>query len=240
MDMQGLVDRIDQRLAALGLSASVASERATGSKDTIRNWKRSAKAGSKTGASMRTLEQVARVLQTNITWLTDGIGEEHALHSGVDAGGFEQVETARLPMRGEVAAGQWLETVPFLDDLEITEWVDGIAVSPSLLPFTYCLRVKGTSMNKIAPDGAYLICLDMGSGVEVFDRDVVVVERIREEGALREVTAKRLVRRGEDMVLVPESHDPMWQREIVIKPDDGDMDAEVRIVAKVKHVILPM
>lgn len=156
----------------------------------------------------------------------------------VDLGEVE--EAARLPVRGEVAAGQWLETAPFLDDLEIEEWIDGVAASPTLSAFTYCLRVKGTSINRLAPDGSYLVCVDLTSGIRVDSGDVVIVERIHDQGALREVTAKRIVAENGTYVLKPESDDPLWQATILLDHDIYEMDSEVRIVAKVKHVIRPL
>lgn len=213
------------------------------SRGAVGNWERDKP------VSRKSITEISRAFNVDADWLLSGVGRspdgglatpESRRQRGHDIDGFERADTARIPIRGEVAAGQWLETVPFLDDIDITDWMDGIAVAPSMEKFTYCLRVKGTSMNKVAPDGAFLICLDMMAGIDVFDRDVVIVERIRDQGALREVTAKRLTRRGDEMVLTPESTDPMWQKEIIIKPDAADMDAEVRIVAKVKHVILPL
>lgn len=146
----------------------------------------------------------------------------------------------RLPVRGEVAAGRWLETAPFLDDLEVTDFIDGLYVPPSMAQWTYCLRVRGTSINRIAPDGSFLVCLDVMSGVEVQERDVVIVERIRDDGSLREVTAKRLIRQDGSLALMPESDDPLWQTVITIGSDPYQAEAEVRIVAKVKHVIRPV
>ena len=157
-----------------------------------------------------------------------------------DVEGFDRAATMRIPVRGEVAAGQWLETVPFLDDIELDDWLDGLAVPEAMKPFTYALKVKGPSINRLAPDGTYLVCFDLTSGIEVHHRDVVVVERIRDQGALREVTAKRLIQRGDEIVLAPESDDPAWQTEIVLKDDPYQMDAEIRIVAKVKHVVRPL
>ena len=159
--------------------------------------------------------------------------------AGVDVEGFDEVDLTRLPLRGEVAAGRWLETPAFLDWNEITDYVDGISVPPSQREFTYGLVVRGTSVNKIAQDGEVIVCLDAASGIEVHERDVVVVERLRADGALREVTAKRLARREGKLVLMPESTDPMWQTPIPIEDLDHE-GTEIRIVAKVKFVIRPV
>lgn len=187
-----------------------------------------------------TLDRLARAIGKSSLWLRDGIDAPADPYRATDAEGFDHTKTMRIPVRGEVAAGQWLETVPFLDDLEIDDWLDGLAVPEGMKQFTYALKVKGPSINRLAPDGTYLVCLDITSGVEIHHRDVVIVEKIRDQGALREVTAKRLLQRGDELVLMPESDDPAWQKEIVLKDDPYQMDAEIRIVAKVKHVVRPL
>lgn len=183
-------------------------------------------------------EHYAKAFHTTAVHLI--FGNRVDLQRGPDVDGFGAEPSAKLPIRGEVAAGRWLETAPFLDDLEVTEFVDGLYVRPSMAKWTYCLLVRGTSINRIAPDGSYLVCLDIGSGIEIHERDVVIVERVRDDGALREVTAKRLVRRNGVLALMPESDDEMWQTVIEIHDDPYQMNAEIRIVAKVQHVIQPV
>ena len=180
-------------------------------------------------------EQYAKAFHTDPVKLI--FGDREDLRSGRDVAGFDPAPVQKLAVRGEVAAGAWLETVPLLDDLEVTEWLEGLYAPPSQAKWTYCLRVRGSSINRIAPEGSYLVCLDILSGVEIHERDVVIVERVRDDGSLREVTAKRLIRRGDILVLMPESDDPMWQTAIEIHGDPYQMDAEIRILAKVKHVI---
>jgi SOS-response transcriptional repressor LexA len=143
-------------------------------------------------------------------------------------------------VRGEVAAGRWLETPAFLDAGEITDFLEGLAIPASQAAYTYGLRVRGTSLNKLAMDGDVLVVLDAMSGIEFAHRDVVIVERIRDQGALREVTAKRLLRRDGRWILKPESTDPMWQNEIEVGEDVPQDDAETRFIAKVKHIIKPL
>lgn len=184
-------------------------------------------------------QHYARTFRVSPSYLMFGVVEGDAARQP-DAEGFDRAKTMRIPVRGEVAAGQWLETVPFLDDIELDDWLDGLAVPEGMKPYTYALRVKGSSINRLAPDGTFLVCLDITSGIEIHHRDVVIVERIRDQGALREVTAKRLLQRGDEIVLMPESDDPAWQTEIVLKDDPYQMDAEIRVVAKVKHVVRPL
>lgn len=178
-------------------------------------------------------------------WLRGGIAsaralEINAVRRGPDVEGFTPADLARLPIRGEVAAGRWLETPALLQLSEITDFVEGLAIPPSQAEWTYGLRVRGTSLNKLAVENDILVCLDAMSGIEFAHRDLVIVERVRDQGALREVTAKRLIRRDGRFHLMPESTDPMWQNEIEIGEDVPQDDAETRFIAKVKHIIKPV
>ncbi|WMT85599.1 helix-turn-helix domain-containing protein [Pelagibacterium sp. 26DY04] len=233
-DMQWF-ERLQARMDELGWSKAELSRRSGVPYDSVNKYLR----GNIEQPRGDAIDRLAGAIGKTVLWLRDGIDAPDPVRQP-DVEGFDRSATMRIPVRGEVAAGQWLETVPFLDDLQLEDWLDGLAVPEALKPFTYALRVKGSSINRLAPDGTYLVCLDITSGVEIHHRDVVVVERIRDQGALREVTAKRLLQRGDEIVLAPESDDPAWQTEIVLKDDPYQMDAEIRIVAKVKHVVRPL
>jgi SOS-response transcriptional repressor LexA len=146
MDMQGLVARIDRRLAAMEMTAAEASRKATGSPDTIRNWKRTAEKGGKTGASHKALEAVADVLSTNVPWLTDEIGPE--VGPAASNGNMQRVpvlsmvSASRLKPREGVSPGditKWIH----VDDLGPGDWI--------------ALVVEGDSMNRIAPDQSTIL-----------------------------------------------------------------------------------
>lgn len=235
-DEQTMAGRIERRLAAISRSAAAVSAEATGKKDAIRKIYEKQRKGESFNPRKDTLEGIARVLGKSVDWLLTGADLGREVLAGPDAEGFDNVSLDRLPIRGAVAAGTWLETAAFLDWDDIDDFVEGIAVSPSQRGLTYGLKVRGTSINKLAVEGDVLVCLDASSGVEFEDGDIVVIERIRDQGALREVTAKRLRRRAGKWVLVPESTDPLWQQ--IIEIDElPQEDAEVRFVAKVKHII---
>jgi SOS-response transcriptional repressor LexA len=147
MDMQGLIERIEKRLHSVGMTATEASMAATGSKDTIRNWKRSAEKGGEVGAAHRKLEAVADVLGTNVTWLTDGVGPElgPALSDRgtiVPVPVVSMVSAGRLKQREGVTSAEverWIN----VDDLPKGDWV--------------ALTVDGDSMNRVAPDQAMIL-----------------------------------------------------------------------------------
>jgi SOS-response transcriptional repressor LexA len=137
-----------------------------------------------------------------------------------------------MPVRGEVAAGLWLE-IEGSDEAEF----EGYAV-----PYhpdyptegQYGLIVRGTSINKEAQNGDILLCLDVGiSGIEVRENDLVIVERRRAQAGVKEVTAKLYRKRGAIIELLPHSDDPRWKDPIVLDPRKAPDGEEVAIIAVV-------
>lgn len=230
---QDLPSRVAERMERLGLKAAPLAKKAGLGESFVRDILR----GKTSFPRADNLAKLAAALETTPEQL---MGSERAVRRGPDAEGFDPAALTRFPIRGEVAAGRWLETPALLAIEEITDFVEGLAISPSLAQWTYGLRVRGTSLNKLAVDGDILVCLDAMSGVEFANRDLVIVERVRDQGALREVTAKRLIRRDGRFHLMPESTDPMWQAEIEIGEGVPQDDAETRFIAKVKHIIKPV
>lgn len=226
--------RLQSALTAKGWSKAELSRRSTVPYDSINKYLR----GDIEQPRGDTLEKLADALEVDRLWLKEGV--RGPITRGPDVEGFTPADLARLPIRGEVAAGRWLETPALLQLSEITDFVEGLAIPPSQAEWTYGLRVRGTSLNKLAVENDILVCLDAMSGIEFAHRDLVIVERVRDQGALREVTAKRLIRRDGRFHLMPESTDPMWQTAIEIGEDVPQDDAETRFIAKVKHIIKPV
>ncbi len=73
-DLKEVVGRIEERLAALGLTAAGASKKAGLSSDAIRNLKRAVKEGKDAGASTMTINKLAPILETTTGWLITGGG----------------------------------------------------------------------------------------------------------------------------------------------------------------------
>ncbi len=73
----GIIDRIEKRLAALGLNGTAASRAAGLNPGAIRDLKRAVD-GKKSmqGVRYQTLEALAPVLKTSVAWLQDGSGPE--------------------------------------------------------------------------------------------------------------------------------------------------------------------
>jgi SOS-response transcriptional repressor LexA len=171
-----------------------------------------------------TLERLAVALDTTRLFLQEGLTDPKAL------------PTKPIPIRGEVAAGIWLEA----GDLNLEP--------ESFLPFNpaprfpdgsvYCLTVRGDSMDKTAPEGATLVCVDIyAAGIEIRDRDMVIVERQREQGGLIEVTAKRVRQVPGGYELMPESTNPRWQPYFLASASKT-ADEVVRVIARVEYVLL--
>lgn len=90
--LKDVVERVDQRLKTLGVSASAASAKAGLSRDAIRNLQRAARDGSRQGVSTKTLTALAEALQTTPQWLLEGVGEE-------------DIGEGTVPLVGYVGAG---------------------------------------------------------------------------------------------------------------------------------------
>lgn len=74
--LEDVVNRIEERLRAVGISATRASKQAGLSEDAIRNMKRALENNERKGVSTRTISALAPVLQTTTSWLLDGIDSE--------------------------------------------------------------------------------------------------------------------------------------------------------------------
>ena len=144
-----------------------------------------------------------------------------------------------LEIKGEVAAGLWMEAGLFeTEQSEESTLAGGDCRFPPNAQ--YLLRIRGESMNRIARDGDLILCLDfMQAGIELKSGDVAVVERSRDGGHTIERTAKRVVRHKDRIELRPESNDPRFQDPIIFN-DHSEEAAEVRIIAKVLSVIRPV
>jgi SOS-response transcriptional repressor LexA len=142
----------------------------------------------------------------------------------------ELFEVGEIPVIGEVAAGLWMEVTDTPEEpLEMLPFLPVLSTKVS-----YALRVRGNSMDKTAPDGSYLMCAalkDTGAAIE--DDDLVIVERLRAQRSLHEVTVKRVRRKNDGLVLLPESTDPRWKPVEIHSGNTSSEDMEVRVLAHV-------
>lgn len=132
-----------------------------------------------------------------------------------------------MPVLGNVQAGHWQEVDV---DYEPVKRTLPVGNDPRYQSFPqYALHVVGDSMNKVFPDGQYIVCVPWNKlGRELKHDDLVIVER-RKPG-LTEATVKRVkITRGRAQ-LVPESTNPRWQTPIVL---NGSEDEDVVVTGLV-------
>lgn len=104
-----MLTRINERLAALSMSAAEASRRATGSPDTIRDIRRGVDGthAKRRGVSTTTLARLAEVLETTPEWLLNGTTAEQAAPSTGGSTEQEPAGTDDIPVVG-MASGALL------------------------------------------------------------------------------------------------------------------------------------
>ncbi len=152
----------------------------------------------------------------------------------------------RMDMTTEVAAAQPVGTVPILGEVAAGIWMESSLFESenqenSHIPFDprfpiesqFILKVRGESMNLVAPNGDFILCVDYFKAmITPKVNDLVLVERSKDGGMTIERTAKELVRKNGRVELMPKSSDPRFQEPICYR--DGDPEAtEVQIRAKI-------
>lgn len=147
-------------------------------------------------------------------------------------------ELALLPIRDRVQAGAWLEAYDFDQG---PPRLSTTAADPRYPQADQWLsEVGGDSVNKLGIlEGDLVHCVDYNA-VRVTPRhdDIVEVERIRHQGAMRELTLKQVEVVGSELRLWPRSTNPRWHQPIVLTDGvrDGE-EMEVRIRGLVIAVI---
>lgn len=219
-----ILRRIDELLKKSGKAATSVSAEAGFNEGFIRDLRRK----KKLMPGIDKIAALAEQLATTPEYLAFGVGSS------------EYVESVGMPVRGEVAAGLWQE-VDGVVDANPFEKIP-LALDPRYpREAQYGLKVKGTSINKIAQPGDVLICLDLAMvAIEPKPGELVIVERKRFQGSEREVTAKRLQREGKLILLLPDSTDPQWQEATKLNAKKANPDIEVSVIAIVSGVWRPI
>ena len=87
----------------------------------------------------------------------------------------------------------------------------------------FAVEVRGTSVNRVAPDGSFLVCLDVIKAKrQPREADLVIVEQSRGGGHEITRTAKRWHALPDRFELRPDSTDPKWQEPLIIPRGDAD------------------
>lgn len=252
--MKDVLERIEQRLKAVGKSAQAASLEAGLSKDAIRNMRRAAKEPTRAGVSTRTIEQLADVLDAPVGWLLTGDGpgpgDEPVKHNRDHGKALIEVHSSgEIPVIGEIAAGVWQEAIEMLDTGESIPFIPHPRFPKDA---QLALRVRGDSCDLIAQPGAYVntVPLEMALPVDGLEgllrefeakgRDLIVVaERLR--GGLVEATLKALVRDRAGYALEARSSNPKWAGKIPLTDDmlrEGDETRIARVMIGKYEVML--
>lgn len=145
----------------------------------------------------------------------------------------DAADTNTIVVIGEVSAGNWRE-------MEIFDILDypPLPVDLSFYKPKDCFSVvvRGESINRIARDGDYLLCVRRDAMKWDFKTgDLAIVQRSRESGRLIEVTAKRLKRLDSVWELWPVSDDERFQKPLTVETMDDTQ--EIAFVGIVEFVV---
>jgi transcriptional regulator with XRE-family HTH domain len=226
--METTLQRIDERLKAIGMSGEQMLKRAGlshGMLSRARNARRE--------ISLSSLRRMAPVLKCSVACL---MGEEdfapidHESSTAVPLGNFQ------IPVVGKVEAGRFF-LVDELAGEEPTALVFGDR--HPLFPYArhMAFDVVGDSMNDLKPipiyQGERVIAVDwMATGYAPRTDDIVVVERTRDGGHLRELTLKQVEVRPDGIALCPRSTNKA-HKEIWVPRGDFDDGQTVRMIGLV-------
>lgn len=147
----------------------------------------------------------------------------------------------QLAIAHECQAGAWIESA--LSEAQAFETAN-VLLDPAWPPNQWLERVRGDSVNLIAPEGSLLQVVDWKALQLGAPRDgqMVVLERIRHQGGLRERSVKvtRFVP-GKPLTFWPASSNPRWQEPLPLsaKADEAGAEISVRVQALVIWVHRP-
>jgi SOS-response transcriptional repressor LexA len=184
--LSDFLNRIEQRRQQLGFSERRAAVEAGLSPSQIRTMRRQWREGKQRGVSVRTVASLARALHTTPEWLITGTGPEEVIAEALRGPGA----TAGLRLVGAVGAGLWLESASENNEPPLAP-----APADPRFPAEYqsAYEVRGTSIDRIARPGDFLIVLDRkAAGLSLRSGDIVIVTRTK--NGLHETTARRFRR----------------------------------------------
>lgn len=252
--LRDILTRIESRLEAVGKNASQASRDAGLSEDAIRNLRRAVELNpSRQGVSTRTLQGLARSLETTSEWLLTG--SPAASTDKAISGAFNtESSSPGLPIRPDalrnfistandsprpMPAGRSrpvVRRIPIVGDVEAGIWREAFSISThdisDFLPLDVqgyenaelrAWRVAGPSMNLVYPEGRFVITAHPAEA-GVRNGDYVIVQRHKLD--VVEITLKEIVEETSGRIaLWPRSTHPDFQSPIYLRHDEHDQTA---------------
>lgn len=212
-------------MAALELNAFETAKRAGLGGSFVRDILR----GKSRSPSAENLAKLAAALETTPDWLMNREGNSQGLRT-------VSAPVEGVPVIGKVAANTWYTVDEYVHDDPDLEAERIPSVSGYPVEWQFGMIVEGNCLNRVAAHGDRLVCLDLiKSQIDIEEDDLVVVERRRFEGMMRQRTAKRVKRTTLGFELWPESDDPSHQEPIRLY--DVPEGEEIGVVAKVLWIL---
>lgn len=185
----------------------------------------------------RSAKRYADFFDVSLDWLLGNKEQPQLRNEPVNISGThaknriaEQSGAVKIKVVGRVAAGVFRE----IEQMAFDSFPDSPFPPDPQYPNSaqFDLVVEGNSINRFAPDGDVLRCVDINKAeVDLADGDLVVVRKLDADGKV-ETTAKRARRRNGTWELWCDSTDPAHQGVITLPRDPT---AEVNIVAVVLY-----
>ncbi|AGF74851.1 phage repressor protein [Bartonella australis AUST/NH1] len=223
-----ILERIDKRLKAVGLTESRAAIEAGLSNSTIRSIRIKVKRGDiNKGVETKTLAALAPVLKTNVAWLADGTGNEEGEAFALGQDGtplVSQMKIVELEQR-EIPLVSWVSAGEMSDQESVTDLSEFPTVTAYNLPEGQwiALRVDGLSMNKISPPDS-IIFVNMLDQVLVPNACYVIADE----------TGRATYKRYRP------SETPPWQPASYKNIPAPKLEGAIRIIGRVKRSVIEM
>jgi len=169
---------------------------------------------------------------------------DEIMPAGTEApGGFGQSAPVRkgllpIPLVGRTAAGVFREVVEF-EDAE-PEYVFEPEDEDFPQARRFALTVEGDSMNAAQPpipDGARVICVDFEqTGQPYLEGMIVVIQRVREGGHLREWSVKEIELHDDEVWFCPRSTNSKYKPIKVLNDPQDDQWQSLEVIGLVRDV----
>ncbi len=161
----------------------------------------------------RMLHGLRRISEQQIVLIAKHLGEDPPKPREPQYGNHN-LTLPMVPVVGTIGAGIWYDDSPFelAPDLDDEPPMVSCVRQPMYRGFPhFAVQVRGRSMDKKIPDGAFAIWVPYGEArTQLVDGDFVVVQS--RDGGKYEGTVKLLRFTPRGWELHPHSNDPQWQR----------------------------